>query len=376
MNPQTQFMLVSEQAAANLLPALDPEIKPREAVLVVSGKMRSRADDLEAVLKEAGVATSRVNLDNEHDFGALQQVLLECAGSRAGQAHALNVTGGTKLMALAAQSVAAAADWRVFYVDVDTDEVIWLHKHGHRQRLGQHLRLRHYLRGYGFTIEASRDQYKSRPGHDELIETLLTRIRSIQRALGHVNWLAQQAESEGTLHAALTDNQRNDQELLLSLKTFEDAGVLAVHSRSVCFTSEEDRDFAKGGWLESYVYRMVCAVSNTSGIRDKRVNLTVKDQQGVQNELDIAFMARNRLFLIECKTSRMDGPVMQKANDALFKLSELCRRVGGLGTRGMLVSYRTLRKPEKRLARALHLEVVQGSELQELKTRIRRWVEI
>ena len=41
---------------------------------------------------------------------------------------ALNVTGGNKLMALAAQAVAQAAGWPAFYVDVDTDQIIWLDK--------------------------------------------------------------------------------------------------------------------------------------------------------------------------------------------------------------------------------------------------------
>jgi hypothetical protein len=49
MSSKVQVLLVSEQAAPNLLPALDPKLKPAEAVLVVSGKMNSRACDLEAV---------------------------------------------------------------------------------------------------------------------------------------------------------------------------------------------------------------------------------------------------------------------------------------------------------------------------------------
>jgi hypothetical protein len=39
-------MLVSEQAAPNLLPALDPAMKPKEAVLLVSQKMAHRAQAL------------------------------------------------------------------------------------------------------------------------------------------------------------------------------------------------------------------------------------------------------------------------------------------------------------------------------------------
>ncbi len=101
MSATTHVLLVSAQAAPNLLPALDPAMKPAEAVLLVSAKMQPRADALEKVLVQTGVETSRVALANEHDFAALESTLLDLAAARTGQSVALNVTGGTKLMALA-----------------------------------------------------------------------------------------------------------------------------------------------------------------------------------------------------------------------------------------------------------------------------------
>jgi hypothetical protein len=70
----------------------------------------------------------------------------------------------------------------------------------------------------------------------------------------------------------------------------------------------------------------------------------------------------------------MDKPLAPKANDTLFKLAEIVRRVGGLGARGMLASYRPLRDSEQRLARALNIELVCGAELARLSQRLQRWV--
>ena len=64
-----------------------------------------------------------------------------------------------------------------------------------------------------------------------------------------------------------------------------------------------------------------------------------------------------------------------KVNDILFKLAENCRRIGGLGTRGMLLSYRKLRDPELQLARSLSIEVVAGSEVTRLAERLKHWVD-
>jgi Domain of unknown function (DUF1887) len=112
------LMLVSEQAAANLLPALDPAMKPREAVLLVSQKMAHRAKSLHAVLQENGIKTQTVPLPDEHNMAALETTLMNIATQREGQSILLNVTGDNKLMALAAQAMAQAATWPTFYVDM------------------------------------------------------------------------------------------------------------------------------------------------------------------------------------------------------------------------------------------------------------------
>lgn len=373
-SPRVHILLISAQAAPNLLPALDPVLKPEEAVLMVSGKMQARANALETVLSEAGVKTSRITLADEHDFAKLQNALLDVAGARDGQDIALNVTGGTKLMALAAQSVAQEAGWSVFYVDVDTDEVIWLGKTAHRQSLTQQLRLRHYLRGYGFTFVEDIKRPQPSQRHNDLLATLITQVGSLTQALGELNWLAQEAEEKKRLHVTLNDHQRDSRGLEALLRNFQDAGVLTVQSDTLRFANEHERDFAKGGWLEHHVFRVVTDLTGELSIRDKAANLVVQDADGVKNELDVVFMARNRLFVVECKTARMDKPEAPKANDTLFKLSEICRRVGGLGTRGLLASYRPLGEAEKRLARALNIEVVCGSELARLSEKLKTWV--
>ncbi|PIV34301.1 MAG: hypothetical protein COS34_04790 [Lysobacterales bacterium CG02_land_8_20_14_3_00_62_12] len=369
-----QVLLVSDQAAANLLPALDPALKPSAAILLVTGKMQQQAGHLAQVLGESGVKASQVMLPNEHDYGQLESALLDLASQHEGATVTLNVTGGTKLMALAAQSVARAAGWSIFYVDVDSDEVIWLAPEQRRQPLGQQLRLNHYLRGYGFGIEPLTSRPSSQP-HKALLQTLILQQGSLTKAITQLNWLAQQSENNHRLDVPLSEDLRDSRSLEALLRNFEDAGVLEVKDDKVVFRSAENRDFAKGGWLEQYVFKTVCESRDALAMRDQASNLVVTDSAGVKNELDAVFLARNRLFVIECKTARMDQPEAPKANDTLFKLSEICRRVGGLGTRGMLASYRPLAAAEKRLAAALRIELVCEQQLASLSEKIQSWVQ-
>ena len=369
---QIHLMLVSDQAAPNLLPALDPVMKPKEAVLLVSQKMTPKAAALQAVLKESGIQTTTVPLPDEHNMAALENTLMDIAAQREGQSIALNVTGGNKLMALAAQAVAQAAGWPAFYVDVDTDQVVWLDKTRPAQALTQQLRLRHYLRGYGVTLAEGIERPQPNPAWQTLMDDLVLNVGALSEPIGQLNYLAQEART--ALRIQLSARQLDSRSLEALLRKFEQAQLLQVKGSSLQFPSEAARCFANGGWIEHHVYQTVCQVTGPLAIRDKAANLQVQDINGQPNEMDVAFLARNRLFVIECKTSRMDNPEDLKANDTLYKLSENCRRIGGLGTRGMLATYRPLREAELRLAKALQIEVVSGASLARLGEKLKQWV--
>ncbi|MFV0511331.1 MAG: Card1-like endonuclease domain-containing protein [Shewanella algae] len=372
-----QVYLVSAQAAANLLPALDPALKPDKAVLIVSPKMQRQADNLKKAMQEAGVEVTLQLLEDEHNYSRTEEQLLELAGEYEGDNVTLNITGGTKLMSLAAQKAADAAEWRMFYVDMDTDQVNWLNEgkqHSSQHTLSEQLRLRHYLQGYGFSLPSKPVTLQITPQQQQLTETLIQQIGSLEKPLSQLNWLGQQAEDRKSLSVTLNEWQRDSRGLEVLLRDFEEAGALSEKDGRLTFADETQRAFVKGGWLEAHVSKVLNSLKTDLSIRDSAANLMVEDNGGVKNELDIAFMARNRLFLIECKTARMDKPEAAKANDALFKLAEIGKRVGGRVTRSMLVSYRKLKDSEIRLAKALNIELVCGAEFVRLDEKLKKWV--
>lgn len=376
--------LVSHQAAANLLPALDPSLKPQKVVLVVTTKMQSQASNLEAVLKENAIQVETVQLSNEQDYQQIQNELVELAARLEDHQVTLNITGGTKLMSVAAQSVAQASGWRMFYVDVDTDRAIWLGQDKTPAHpLKEQLKLRHYLRSYGFELTKKPNRPQASPAEEQLTQSLVQQVGSLEGSLSVLNALAQDAESRRSLSVALNDSQRDSRSLDVLLRYFEDAQALSLEGGRIQFPSEAARDFVKGGWLELHVIQAVHQVTGSLGIRDKAMGLEVLDTATqTRNELDVAFMARNRLFVIECKTARIDKPqgsganfAPPKANDTLFKLAQNCRRLGGLGTRGMLVTYRKLHEPELQLAKALQISVVSGAEIARLPEKLKQWLQ-
>ena len=102
---QTHICLVSTQPTPNLVPAIDPDVRPREMVLVVSDAMRKAADHLQLVLERHKVVCEQWPISDPFDIDHVRMRLEKLLQRRAGEELALNVTGGTKVMALAAQDL-------------------------------------------------------------------------------------------------------------------------------------------------------------------------------------------------------------------------------------------------------------------------------
>lgn len=387
MNMKAQICLVSAQAAANLLPALDSALRPQTIFLLVSPAMRRGAGFLEQVLRHNGIKVRQIPLADEHDFIRLQNDILELSDILLREGYdaediAINLTGGTKLMSLAALSVAETAQWSMFYVDIDTDQVRWLGRKAESppQKLAQRLRLRDYLSSYGFTMEGEATRLQATPTQQKLLDILLQLAGASSNPLSALTWLAQQAHDRQSCTVSFADNRNmaaNWATLAHLLQAYQDAGLLVHYDRdSLEFADMQAVAFARGGWLELHVFQTLHQLTGPLEIRDKAMNQQVQDgNNGPRNEIDALFMARNRVFLVECKSGRFGTSHGPKANDVLFKLAGNCRRLGGIGARGMLVSYRPLQAPEKDLARALGIQVVQAGELARLGQHIRQWVQ-
>ena len=374
MKTRVQVALVSDQAAPNLLPILDSAFTPDQVVLLVSKRMKERAQMLSEVIRESGrsIKVSEYELNSDDSFQSLQESLLSLAEELKDCDVAVNLTGGNKLMSLAAYSVADISDWSAFYLNIDTKHIVWLNDKRPPHPLSAKIGLNHYLRGYGVRLSKGIEKPADNSAWVRLTHYLITNARTLEKPVGYLNYLCQEAKK--SLTYALTPRDLQDDNFQNLLDQFEQVGVLRVLSSGIEFVSEEALKFTNGGWIEQHVYQTVNHLPKELGIRDVGVNLNLVDLKNQPNELDVAFMANDRLYLLECKTMRMDDPDRPKANDTLYKIEENRRRLGGLGAKAMLVTYRGLRDAELRLAKALNVSVIQGHELERLEEKLKIWI--
>lgn len=381
----THLCLVSAQATPNLLPLLDEAWRPRRVVLACSAPMKHAAQALRAVIqtKGGGIVVDMLDLPNAYDYAALSDAFLNYLAEHVDENIALNVTGGTKLMAVAAQEVFRSAGKPVFYVNVESDEVLVIGEKSRSQPLRAKLKVHELLKAHGYSVTTQAQPQISRELRD-LTARLIDHVASAGQALGVLNALARSAR-DNQLRADLSPGQQSTRALDDIVGLFADAGLLRQQGNALIFKNEEARFFANGGWLESHVYEVLQSLRPqhlgltdvAMGVRVSFADAPGKPQNNDKNEIDVAFLYRNTLHLIECKTANLAQPSSggdDKATEAIYKMESLLK-LGGLRTRGMVVDYRgQLSQSEanqKRAAEA-HIAIVSGNQLKDLKGAISR----
>ena len=381
------FCLISDQAAPSLLPILDPEFKPKEAVFLVSDKMKSNAEALAKVFKEKNVKVTLVRIENIYDFQEMENCFIELIDQFDGQNIALNVTGGTKLMAIVAQNTFAMGGKPIFYVDSDNNQILFI-RHDEKEQKEQRIPnktlncqidLKTYLSAYGMVYKSVKQPLAS----ERLLANLAPFIQQYDKYKDDIPLLNAYASESQKSGFKVDFKHHKVKSLVTLLEELHHKDLLDFDNHRIDFRDTIHKDLLNGIWLEEITYK---AIENIKSIQDKALSLEVGNSsydqnkkqyalqnQGNQNEFDIAFIAKNRLHIIECKTQMMNKEGGLKSEDILYKLEAL-KNYGGLMTKKCLVSYFEVPESVKNRAKELHVEIIQGKDLQRLREKIANWI--
>ena len=371
---RNHIVLVSGQALPSLLGASLPGSEPACIHAVVTPAMRGAARLLLKALEARGrqCAFKEYALVDSSDQNAIYAVLDTIRAACAGETLGGNLTGGTKLMALAAAEWAHVCAIPAFYIDTEGEQVISVGSNWGYAPLPDVLTVPGLLTANGFEVEvANADPV---PARRRDILTSLLRLACTpagKGALTRLNRLALAAK--GSLYARDDGPEEAAWSDLLDL--CRQAGTVEADNGYVAFPDEAGRKWCNGVWFEEYVRMTLFRLKLAQRIRDFASSVSVR-RDGVRNELDALFTVRNRLFAIECKTSFMDGRSSEQQNraaSALYKLDSLHDRLGGIMTRAMLCSVHPLRPEDRERAQTMKLRVVCGRDLLNLEQELVTW---
>jgi len=380
LQPKVHLCLVYNTAISNITPALAPEFKPEEVILLHTEAQNNRAENLEAVLKPTGVKVSHWLINDLRDIEHIRERVLDLLVEREDDDIALNASGGTRPMSMAAYEIFTEFQKPIFYVNPDTDDVIWLHTRELTSfNCPDRLKLPAFLRAHGAKVTRETERKAIPKNLRELTKVLVNHVEELAKPLSALNWLAQQAD-DSLVSPPLSESQRHWVALQALIQRFEEEEIFTYRNNRLHFESETTRFFANGGWLEEHVFSLIYGLRrDISTIQDvgRGVEL-VREESGrpVKNELDVAFLSNNHMFIIECKTKQFGHVDHEDAPGAetLYKLDTLKGLFDASHTKGMLISFQELSKWDIQRAHDLNIQLCTGKQLQRLESVLRHWI--
>lgn len=368
--------LVSDQPIPNLIPLKIAKFAPDKVILLVSPDKKVQADRIEGVIKSWKIDTERHPI-SPFNLESARNTCLELLSRLEDSEVILNVTGGTKIMALAAFEVFREMRRPILYIDTQNREIQIIHHTSERSSFEHILKVKPYLASYGQKIFAEDTDEKRVSSHNAVISMLLREINKYERAIGIMNKYAAPLRNVRTFPFEV-EIDRHDlskpyfEEILILLQK---QNVIKYKDNKIIFFHYHDVSFLSGGWLEEYVYSIVKKISPDDLKMGVKVEWDQKGPEPPTNEYDVIFTMNNRLYIIECKTKRFEGEDRETtSSDPIYKLDSLRDAAGGLFGKGMLVSYRKLTTDQKKRLKANRLDYCDGPDLKNLRQKIEQWI--
>lgn len=327
------FHLFGEQRMPNLLGVI--QFSSRKHIFLNSAQYP--ADVMKKFIGEADYGEIAVDpYDPENVRSTVLELIVKMpADAKIG----FNLTGGTKLMYAGALAACRKVNATPFYFDFSKKRVINLNDFSSSPIIPiSSVESFLTLNGDGLLI--------SKPGHNELD------INSDVIKASHLMWehrsiiASKYRELKNYKVAEPFKCWGGD---FYSELTIDMQGKLTVGGETFVFDNFPDFiDFLMGKWLEVYVFSSLVALKEKGILKDLRLGLEVsikdvdsndnfqfyhdgfKENSGYQ-EFDIICTDGYRLFIIECKSGKVDA-------NHILKLSEITKHFGGIKGQGIMVS--------------------------------------
>jgi hypothetical protein len=368
----THLFLVNDDLVPNITPVLDPSFRPGQVYLMSSPETSVYAGRLKRILNNAGVIAHDLLVNNSWEIETVRTKVREFIDNHGHTDIALNVTGGTKPMSLAAYEIFHFADKPVYYVNPENDNVVWMHPCDRKSfDLADRIKLPLYFNAHDLRIVSSNNGAISQKLRD-FTSQLVGDTGKYSRVLSIMNYFASKSE-DSLVSPAQTNEHLKDQELQELIKCFADLGLLTVDSKfRLRFMSENARFFVNGGWLEEHVYSVLSGLPSIQDLARNVILVWDEKESSVKNEIDVVFLADNKLYLIECKTKNFECK-QSDADDVLYKLDTLRKYLGGKEARAMFVSYNRIPGIHKKRAEELGVRVCEGNCIGNIAMSLREW---
>jgi hypothetical protein len=340
MPSKTLISLLSDQTLPNVLFAR--ELGPFNRHIFVSTDHTNSQRKPQALQETLGLAQAEVVRVVEDSPQDIQQRLSGLSFSD-DEEIIVNLTGGTKIMAIGVYNFFLRRNSRMFYIPFPKNNIVQVHPEMMQKErpLAYRTSLEEYLQAYQIQVEPRRFARKNAHfGPPALAEQLYLAQgkRPFRQAWQPLRGPEAQAmlRQSGRLPLAGPDGDRVAQNFR----------QLGYRPQTAGWISAEEADYFAGQWLEVALYHRI---RQALSLGDQAIGLNIEiNSDGTSapqanNEFDVLFVHDNKLYVVECKTG---VGTLQQFNEYVYKLGAL-RDLFGLGVKPVLFVQQPTR-PERR----------------------------
>lgn len=403
---QLRVSFVSDQLAPQILAMHEFSGQIDVCLLLATSSMAGNASQLKAeLLRIAEGRRTRVEVKVvklEQDATAVSEQLTDTIEQQARkllQAYpdshlVFDLTGGTKLMAIALYMVAGKLQAegvaaRVCYTNTDADAFQWLWPSLQSQPMQVRLGVRQLLAAnrHEVSAAASEDWAYLDALRERAVLTETVMAQCSAENISCLNMWASAAEKklkgQGTRPQGRVQVVREAEKLpplpAPLLAQLQAAGAIECHNGSkgleaITFNGASWVRYLNGIWLEEWAWLQLSRIEGLD-----HVELSVEIGRGeAANELDLVLAHRNRLLVMEVKTINWKGERQAaKAADILYKIDSLSQKVARLFGTPLLLSWGELSEPAAKRARDARITVLEckGGDSAALARQLRATVE-
>lgn len=371
--PGEQVLLVSHQPIPNIMSVL---AAPATHVhLLVSERMELQADRLERFCAGRGVGVSRLGIE-PYDFAQVEGTCRSILRDKPPGSVVLNATGGTKVAAMAAFGLFRERGFPSVYFDPEKWRLLRLAEEQHvAVPFPLELGVRDYLALHGLNVVKAQGEDGGVSQRSALSDFLARELPAIPGFIRQLNKVAADSIKAG-LFPCSSEMKFVNRESGRVLQELSRSGLAGWDraTRLLTFPTEEAARYLNGFWMEEHSYTVLRKLQPFDLLRNVEVAWDGTGEKPVTNEFDVVFTSGARLFLVSCKTSRMDGTRNALDKGPLYELDALKDVAGGLFGRGILVSASPMGDALRRRARASSISWVDGSGIAKLDVFMKAFV--
>jgi hypothetical protein len=373
---KTHVCIIDSEPVSSITPLIDRKSAPEAVIFAFPKNNINIVLRLELLIKPRGIKVFRWELPESILVDKYKLSFLSLLDEFSEHELSFNASCGARHINLAAYEIFRLYKKNIFCVEPNTDLISWIYPDNKQpQEIDDRLKISHYVNIFGAEVVNNKDKEGVKKPIRDFCLDWLARSDEYQFAIRALNYLAGSAMNSEYITAHLNSKQLANKHLDTLINDLVSIDYCQRKGSQIIFKNDDTRLFANGGWLEVAVFSLIRKFRVMHRfLQDDGQSLEIiqnSNKNYVKNEIDVAFLANNKLHLIECKTKKFS---QGEGNNVIYKLETLADLLGGLHAKAMLISYLPMSDADKLRAKYVGVEIVDSSNLHYLESILSNWI--